>query len=295
VTRHERTARAGILFAAPAILVIVVFFFLPVIAGFGLSLTDCDIYAIASLHNLRWVGLENYARLARDPLFWTALRNTLYFVLVGGPLSVLVSLGAALLLNERWLPGRAVFRTVLFLPVVTTLVAVAVVWRYLYHPRIGPIAQILHGVGLQPIDWLGDPVWAMPAIILLAVWKNFGFNMLIFLAGLQSIPGELYEAAQLDGARAWHQFRHVTLPGLTPVLLLVGLTTFIGYLQLFGEPYVMTGGGPGNATLSLMLYTFREGFRWWNMGYAATIALVMFTLLLGIALLERRMRGQERL
>ena len=293
MTRNARAARAGLLFAAPALLVITTFFFLPVVAGFALSLTDFDIYAIASAHNLRWAGLENYARLSRDPLFWTALRNTLYFVLVGGPLSVLVSLAAALALNVRWLPGRAAFRTVLFLPVVTTLVAVAVGWRYLYHPRIGLIGQMVRAVGLQPIDWLGDPVWAMPAIILLAVWKNFGFNMLIFLAGLQSIPDELYEAAQLDGARAWQQFSHVTVPGLTPVLLLVGLTTLIGYLQLFGEPYVMTGGGPGNATLSLMLYTFREGFRWWNMGYAAAIAFLMFSLLLAITLLARRWRGSD--
>ena len=143
--------------------------------------------------------------------------------------------------------GSALFRTVFFLPVVTTLVAVAVVWRYLYHPRFGLLNQLLGAVGIGPIDWLGDPRWAMPAIILLAVWKNFGFNMVIFLAGLQTIPERLYEAARLDGAARWQQLRHVTLPMLAPTFVFVGVMTMIGYLQLFAEPYVMTQGGPADS------------------------------------------------
>ncbi len=175
-----------------------------------LSLTDFDIYAIASRHNARFVGLHNYVGLFHNPLFWTALENTLYFALVGGPLTVIVSVGAALLVNAKLVPFKAFFRTIYFVPFVTTLVAVAVVWKYLYHPRYGLLNYALSMLHIRPIDWLGDPHWAMPAIIIMAVWKNFGYNMLICVAGLQSIPEELYEAASLDGASAMQtvQVRH---------------------------------------------------------------------------------------
>ena len=277
-------------FVAPALLAIAAFFFLPVAASVLLSLTDFDIYALARLDQLRFVALANYSRLLRDARFWIALENTLYFVLVGGPLSVAVSLGAALLLNARLVRWKGLFRTIFFLPVVTTLVAVAVVWRYLYHPRHGMLNLVLGLVGLGPIDWLGDPRWAMPAIILLAVWKNFGFNMVIFLAGLQSIPERLYEAARLDGASAGQQFRYVTLPMLAPTFLFVAVVTTIGYFQLFAEPYVMTQGGPANSTLSVVLLMYEEGFRWWNMGYGAAIAFVLFAIMLLVTLLQLRLR-----
>jgi multiple sugar transport system permease protein len=264
-----------------------------VVASLLLSATDFDIYAIGNPGNLRFVGLANYGRLLADERFWTALRNTLYFVVAGGPLSVAVSLGAALLLNHRLLRGRSLFRTALFLPVVTTLVAVAVVWRYLYHPRHGLLNQLLALAGVGPIDWLGDPAWAMPAIILLAVWKNFGFNMLIFVAGLQSIPERLYEAARIDGASPWQQFRGVTLPMLAPTFLFVAVVTMIGYFQLFAEPYVMTQGGPANATLSIVLLMYEEGFRWWNVGYGAAIAFVLFGIILAATVLQLRLRGSK--
>lgn len=277
-------------FIAPALSLIAVFFFLPVVGALLLSFTDFDIYALGNLDNLRFVGLANYGRLLQDPLFWTALRNTLYFVLVGGPLSVGISLLAALLLNNRLLYWKGFFRTALFLPVVTTLVAVAVVWRYLYQPHYGLLNYGLSRLGITPIDWLGDPVWAMPAIILLAVWKNFGFNMIIFIAGLQSIPAHLYEAARIDGAGAWQQFRYLTLPMLAPTFLFVTVITMIGYFQLFAEPYVMTQGGPSNRTLSVVLLMYREGFRWWNMGYAAAVAFVLFAIILVATLIQLRLR-----
>jgi multiple sugar transport system permease protein len=273
----------------PALGVIAVFFVVPVAAALLLSFTDFDIYAVASRDRLRLVGWANYARLLDEPRFWIALRNTLYFVLVGGPLSVAVSLGAALLLGARLVRARGVFRTVFFLPVVTTLVAVAVVWRYLYHPRHGLLNHLLGLVGLGPIDWLGDPAWAMPALILLAVWKNFGFNMVIFLAGLAAIPERLYEAARLDGAGPWRRFRHVTLPMLAPTFLFVAVVTMIGYFQLFAEPYVMTRGGPASSTLSVVLLMYEEGFRWWNVGYGAAIAFVLFAMILGCTALQLRL------
>ena len=280
---------------APALSVIFVFFFLPVVAALALSLTDFDIYALGEFGNLRFVGLGNYVRLSQDPLFWVALKNTSYFVLVGGPLSVGVSLGAALLLSAGAVRFKGFFRAAFFLPVVTTLVAVAVVWRYLYHPRYGLLDYVLGLVGVDPIDWLGDPNWAMPAIILMAMWKNFGFNMVIFIAGLQNIPNTLYAAARVDGASAWQQFRYVTLPMLAPTFLLVALITMIGYFQLFAEPYVMTRGGPLNSTLSIVLFMYEQGFRWWNMGYAAAVAFVLFAIMLGLTLLQLRLsRGALR-
>jgi multiple sugar transport system permease protein len=277
-------------FVAPALALIGLFFFLPVAAALLLSFTDFDIYALGDRGTLRFVGLDNYFRLLKDPMFWIALKNTLYFVAVGGPLSVAVSLGVALLVNHRLVKFKGVLRSLLFLPVVTTLVAVAVVWRYLYHPRYGFLNYALGLVGIGPIDWLGDPRWAMPAIILMAIWKNFGFNMIIFIAGLQSIPTRLYEAATIDGADAWRQFRHITLPMLAPTSLFVTIITMIGYFQLFAEPYVMTQGGPANSTLSVALLMYQEGFRWWNMGYAAAVAFVLFICILTGTVLQLMLR-----
>jgi multiple sugar transport system permease protein len=286
----------GLWFAAPALAALALFFFVPVAASLGLSLTDFDIYAVADLANLRFAGLGNYARLFEEPVFWTALRNTAYFVAVGAPLSVGVSLGAALLLNHRLVRWKGLFRTLYFLPVVTTLVAVAVVWRFVYHPRIGLLNRALAAVGVAPVDWLGDPAWAMPAIVLLAVWKGFGFNMVILLAGLQAIPERLYEAARLDGASSAQQLRHVTLPLLAPTLSFVLLMTLIGHFQLFAEPYVMTQGGPGDATRSLVLLMYEQGFRFWSLGQAAALAFVLFALLLAVTFAARSaglLRGGE--
>ncbi|HLF96836.1 MAG TPA: sugar ABC transporter permease [Methylococcaceae bacterium] len=281
-------------FIAPALALIVAFFFVPVGLGLALSFTDFDIYALGDMRYLRFAGLENYRRLLDEPLFWIALKNTLYFVLVGGPLSVAVSLCAALLVNHPLARFRTLFRSLLFLPVVTTLVAVAVVWRYLYHPRYGFLNYALGLLGVEPVDWLGDPAWAMPAIILMAIWKNFGFNMVIFVAGLQNIPERLYEAAALDGASDARQFWHITLPMLAPTFLFVTVITLIGYFQLFAEPYVMTQGGPSNATLSVVLLMYQEGFKWWNMGQAAAIALVLFLFILAGTLLQLRLRRENR-
>jgi multiple sugar transport system permease protein len=284
---------AAWLFLAPALALIGVFFFLPVAAALLLSLTDFDIYAVASSENTRFVGLHNYVQLLKTPLFWSSLRNTFYFALVGGPLTIAVSLGAALLVNAKLVRWRSLFRTIYFTPFVTTLVAVAIVWRYLYHTRYGLLNYLLVTLGVTPIDWLGDPRWAMPAIILMAVWKNFGYNMLIFIAGLQSIPNELYDAANVDGAGPVRQFMNVTLPMLGPTLLFVGVITMIGYFQLFAEPYVMTQGGPLRSTTSVVLYMYEEGFRWWRMGYAAAIAFVLFVVILIATLVQFRIQRER--
>ncbi len=291
-----KPSTAGWVFAGPALAVIAVFFALPVLAALALSLTDFDIYALADGDNLRFVGFGNYLGLMQNPLFWQALGNTFYFVLVGVPLSIALSLGAALLLHSRLGIFKPFFRTAYFAPVVTTVVAVAVVWRYLFHTRYGLVNWALAGLGIEPVDWLGDPDWAMPTIILFAVWKNFGYNMIIFLAGLQAIPEDLYEAARIDGASRWRQFLHVTLPMLGPVMLMVAILTLSGYFQLFAEPYVMTQGGPLQSTVSVLYLMYEEGFKWWNLGNASAVAFTLFvimaTITYGLLWVARR-RGAE--
>ncbi|MBU6260225.1 MAG: sugar ABC transporter permease [Burkholderiales bacterium] len=285
----KRSGLIGWALAGPALLVIFVFFLLPVAGGLALSLTDFDLYALADLSTLRFVGLGNYVHLLGTRLFWQALGNTLYFVVVGVPLSIGLSLGAALLLNSRLARWQAFFRTALFAPVVTTVVAVAVIWRYLLHTRYGLVNEALGALGIAPIDWLGDPHWSMPAIILFAVWKNFGYNMVILLAALQAVPRDLYEAARVDGAGAWHQFSELTLPLIRPTLVMVGIMTTAGYFQLFAEPYVMTQGGPLRSTVSVLYFMYEEGFRWWNLGNASAVAFLLFVIIFALSLVLMRL------
>ena len=280
-------------FLAPALTLIGVFFFLPVAASLLLSVTDFDLYGIADPGNTRFVGFDNYARLLKTPDFWAALKNTFYFAVVGGPLTIAVSLGAALLLSSKLVRFKSVFRTIYFTPFITTLVAVAIVWKYLYHTRYGLFNYALGAIGVGPIDWLGNPHWAMPAIILMAVWKGFGYNMLIFIAGLQAIPEDLYDAAEIDGASAIRRFFSITLPMLAPTLVFVSVITMIGYFQLFAEPYVMTQGGPLRSTTSVVLLMYEEGFRWWRMGYAAAIAFVLFIVILLATLVQFRLQKDQ--
>ena len=285
--------KAGWWFVAPAVIVLGVFFFLPVLAALAMSLTDFDLYALSDSANLRFVGMQNYGRLLTEPLFWKALGNTLYFVALGVPLSICASLGSALLVNSKLARFRSFFRTVFFAPVVTTLVAVAVVWRYIFHTRYGFLNYGLSELGIGPVDWMGDPHWAMPAIVILAVWKNFGYNMIILLAALQSIPEDLYEAARIDGASGWQLFRHVTLPSLAPVLMLVSILTMTGYFQLFAEPYVMTEGGPLQSTLSVLYFMYEEGFKWWSLGRASAVAFLLFVLMFAVTALQLRIGRRE--
>ena len=279
---------AGWMFAGPALIAIAVFFVVPVAAALLMSLTDFDIYALADLRNLRFVGLDNYTALLGNALFWQALWNTVIFVVLGVPLSIGASLGAAMLLHAKVARWQGFFRTALFAPVVTTLVAVAVVWRYLFHTRYGLLNAALGSVGISPIDWLGDPAWAMPSIVLLSVWKNFGYNMVILLAALQAVPEDLYEAARLDGARRWALFRFITLPMLAPMLLVVSILTMAGHFQLFAEPYVMTQGGPAQRTVTVLYLMYEEGFKWWSLGSASAVAFVLFVIMFAITLLQLR-------
>lgn len=285
--------RAAWLLLSPALGAIALFFAVPLIAALLLSLTDFDIYALADWRNTRFVGGGNYMRLLQDPLFWKVMKNTLVFVLIGVPLTLGAALGGALLVHSKLARFRGLFRTVFFAPVVTTLVAVAVVFRYLYHPRYGLINQMLGLIGLPPIDWLGDPAWATVAITLLAVWRSFGYALVIYVVGLQSIPESLHEAAQLDGAGPWRKLKDVTLPLLAPTTRFVAVLTTVSLFQIFAEPYVMTRGGPLYATTSITLLMYQQGFRWWNLGNAAAVAFVLFALIIAATALQELWRRRR--
>jgi ABC-type glycerol-3-phosphate transport system permease component len=257
----------GIFFVLPAVSLLLVFMFFPMAVSFLISLTDLNIFSINEWTRMQFIGIENYGKILQDPVFWRALWNTLYFTGIGVPLTVLVSLLAAVALNQRTVKLKSLFRMSFFAPVVTTVVAVAVVWRWLYNPDYGVFNWFLQsGLGLKKLFWLSDPRTSLPSLILMAIWKNFGYNMVIFLAGLQTIPESQYEAARIDGASGWQCFRYITIPGLTPTLLFVFIMTTIGYLQFFAEPYVMTKGGPLDSTTSIVLYMYNQGFRFFNLG-----------------------------
>ena len=290
-------ARAAWWLLSPALAAIGLFFAVPLFAALFLSLTDFDLYGIADLGTVRFVGLGNYADLLADARFWRAVRNTLVFALLGGPATIAAALFGAILVDSKLARAKGFFRTVYFAPVVTTLVAAAVVWRAFLHPTYGPVNRILGFLGLPAIDWLGDPRWATLAIVSLSVWRTFGYCLVIFVAGLQSIPPSLYEAARLEGAGAWRLLTEITLPLLRPTTFFVAVITGVGLFQIFAEPYVITRGGPLEATTSLALLMYEQGFRWWSLGRAAAIAFLLFVLILAASALQvalRRLSPEER-
>ncbi len=274
--------------------ILVIFLFIPVLIALVLSFTNADINAIRDLHNIRFIGFDNFTRMFSDSLFWIGLGNTFYFLLVAGPVSIALSLGAALLLNVGFLKWRGLFQTLYFVPVVTTIVAIAIVWRMLYEPQIGLINHLLSFISLKGPRWLQDPVVAMPALIIMASWKNFGYNMVILLAGLQAIPSSYYEAAKIDGASDVECFWYITLPQLKPVLLFVIVMVTIGYLQFFAEPYVMTGGGPLNSTYAFVMHIYYQGFQYFNMGYASALSYVLFLFILILSWAQMRLMRDDR-
>jgi multiple sugar transport system permease protein len=277
MTRQERVGWA---FVAPVLVVTLLVLVVPTVGAFLLSMTDFDIYALASLHNLRLTPFANYQALLGEPLFWRALANTALFTALGVPSAIGASLGAALLLDAGTAGWRPIWRVVLFAPYVSTLVASALVFRYLFNTRSGLLNYGLSFLGVAPVDWLGNPHTSIPAVVLFVVWKIFGYNMVIFSAALALVPQDLHEAARLDGAGAWARFRHVTLPAIGPTLLLAILQSVANFLQIFTEPYVMTHGGPAQSTITVLYFMFNEGFAWWNLGLASAVALVLFALIL---------------
>ncbi len=241
---------------------------------------------------MEWIGLKNFDRLIGDVLFYRSLLNTLTFLLIHIPLQVAVALALALLLNTG-VRGRGLFRAIYFLPVVVSGVAVTILWQQIYSFDEGILNNILHAAGLPSVPWLVDPRVAMPSIAIMATWKNVGIYIVLFLVGLQNIPRELYEAASLDGARPFKQFLYVTLPMLNPTIVVIVVLSTIGGFSLFIEPYVLTGGGPMQSTLSGMLYIYNQAFSFGHMGYAATLGFVYALVILGVVVLQRRVIESE--
>lgn len=283
----------GWAFALPFVLIFGIFLLGPIIASLVLSFTDFGLRDLRNPLGTDFIGLDNYIQLFGDAKFLIALFNTAYFVVVGVPLTLIAGLAVAVLLDRGIRRFRTAFRVGYYLPVVTSIVAIAVVWRYVLNPDVGLVNMALGSIGVDGPDWLANPALAMPSIIAMAVWRNLGFAMVVFLAGLQTIPSSLYEAASIDGAGRWQAFRHVTLPLLRPTMLFIVVITTIGYLQLFEEPFVMTDGGPLDRTLSISMYMYRQGFQFFHQGYAAAIAYVLFILVAIVAFIQFRILRPE--
>ena len=285
MTRQERAAW---LFSAPVLAIIALVFVLPTALAMALSVTDYSIYALADWANLRFVGLGNFVDLFSTPLFWRAMGNTAIFALLGVPMAIGTSLAVALLLNDATVRWKPLWRVLLFAPYVTSIVATAVVWRFLFNERSGLINRALAAIGGAPVDWLGNPHTSIPAILIFVTWKIFGYNMIVFTAALSAVPQDLMEAARLDGAGRWSRFRHVTLPAIGPTLLLAAVMSVAGFLQIFAEPYVMTLGGPAQSTTTILYFMFDEGFKWWNLGQASAVAFVLFLIILALTIVQTR-------
>lgn len=285
---RTRRALAGWGFSLPFLLLYATFELVPVVAALGFSFTDLRSRDLLDPLAVNPVGLGNYAKLLGDEVFWQAIVNTLYFAAVSVPLTIVIGMALAIALNSGIRRMKTFFRVGYYLPVVSSIVAISVVWRYLLGHDIGLVNVMLGWFGIDGPNWLVDPFWAMPSLIAMAVWRHVGFVMVIYLAGLQAIPGELYEASSMDGASTWQRFWNITLPMLRPTTLFIVVISVIGNLQFFEEPFVMTGGGPLHRTtsISLLIYdTFGTG----QYGYAAAISYVLFVVIAILSLIQFRL------
>ena len=290
--RGAAEARAGVLLALPFVLLFAVFTAWPVLQSMFMSFTDMRISDIRTPFAVDFVGLENYRTAFADPVFRRAALNTGVFVLLGVPLTITAGLAAALALNTGVGRLRAVYRVGFYSPVITSIVAVAVVWRFLLQPGTGLVNTMLGWVGIDGPHWLGDQRTALLSLVVMAVWRNFGTSMIIFLAGLQAVDPGLHEAAALDGAGRWRRFVSITLPSIRPTMLFVLVTTSIGYLQFFEEPFVMTSGGPLNATVSASMYTYNQ-FGFGNYGVAGAMAYLTFLVIGLVTLVQFRLMREK--
>jgi lactose/L-arabinose transport system permease protein len=282
-----RLQRPGMWFVLPAALLLIVFFGYPLAMSLLQSLTS------TSGGVTTFVGLQQYARLFADPLVAKSLGNALLILVIQVPLMIALAVGLAYLLNQTWLRFRSGFRLMTFLPAVTTLVAYAVVFRVMLATDGGAVNQLLGFAGIAPIDWLNNEWWARVALIAAITWRWTGYNMVIILAGLQAIPAELYEAARIDGAGRWQIFTRIVIPQLRPALVFTIVTSTIGALQLFDENYILTGGGPNDATLTPVLYLYKVGFRQFDFGFASAIAWMLVALTAIISIVQFRLLREK--
>jgi len=290
--QNAAEARAGLLLSIPFVVLFLVFTAWPLFQSLFMSFSDMKIRDMQTPFAVNIVGFDNYAKALADPVFQQGALNTAIFVVVGVPLTMAAALAAAVALDKGITRLRSLYRVGFYTPVVTSIVAVAVVWRFLLHPQTGLINTVLGWFGIEGPNWLGDSRTALGSLIAMVVWRNFGTGMIIFLAGLQAVPWALHEAASLDGANAWQRFWNVTVPQLRPTLLFVLVTTTIGYLQFFEEPYVMTQGGPLNSTISASMVTYRQ-FGFGNYGVAGAMAYLTFVVILIVTLLQFRLTRER--
>ncbi|MBV7337044.1 sugar ABC transporter permease [Chloroflexi bacterium TSY] len=284
--RRKRDTIAGYLFLLPNLLGVLVFSLFPIGATIYLTFTEWDLASAP-----KFTGFNNFLLMVRDELFWKTLFNTFYYAFVAVPIAVFLAFWLALLINRKmW--GVLSFRLIYFLPHITLTVAAAIVWAWIYSPEFGLINYLLSQIGIDGPYWLSDSRWAMPAIIIMSNWKGIGYAMLIFLAGLQGIPQELIDAATVDGATGWQRLRHVTIPLLTPTTFFIVTTSFIGAFQGFDQFYVMTQGGPAFSTTPLVLYIYNNGFQFFKMGYATSMAAVLFLCILTITIVQWRLASR---
>jgi multiple sugar transport system permease protein len=280
--RRARDGTAAFFFLLPNLLGFLVLTAIPIVGSFGLSF-----FSWRLLDTPVAVGLGNYADLLKDDLFWKTLLNTAYFVFVKVPITVVLSLLLAVMLNRR-LVGLSFFRVVVFIPVVCSAVSVALIWQPLLD-SVGLVNRILGFLGIPAVPWITSIPWAMPSVIMVAEWKEVGYFMVIFLAGLQTIPSVYYEAARMDGAGLWREFLHITVPLISPTTFFVVVTSIIGSFQVFDITTVLTQGGPGNATNTLVMYIYQAGFRFFRMGFASAMAYMLFAIVFVFTLIQQRM------
>lgn len=275
------------LFITPAILLVLIFYIMPIVIASIISFTNMDLKSLADFSKIEFIGFTNYAKLFGDDVFLKSIGNTVFFVLLGVPLVVFYSFSIALLINYRDSKFFSLIRAVFYMPSVTNIVAVAVVFLYMYNPSFGLLNFLLGKIGIGPINWLlGGPIISKISLIILAAWRASGLNMIIFLAALKGVPKEYYEAARIDGAGSFKQLVKITLPQLSYSIVFVSITTVIAWLQFFDEPMIMTEGNPLNATLSVVLFIYRNGFKFNKFGYSATASLVLFAGVMIITLLQ---------
>ncbi len=270
------------LYLLPVVVILVTFHVLPIFYSLIVSFYDWDL-----IGKPEYIGTGNYSRLFDDPMFYKSIWNTIYYAIISVPLSIFCSLGIALLLNNP-ISGIGIYRTIYFIPVITSINAVAIVWNFIYNPDFGLLNKILAVFAIEPRTWLQDPFWAMPCIIFMSVWKGLGYNVIIFLAGLQNIPRHLYEAARIDGASRWQQFRHITWPLLTPTTYFIFVISSIGSFQVFAQVYMMTPrGGPLKSTMVIVYYLYRKAFEQFEFGYALAAAFILFIITFSVTLFNK--------
>lgn len=285
---NRRATLVGWSFILPNFLGFAIFTLIPVLAALALAFMDWDSFSAPE-----FIGIKNFQRLFADQTFWIALQNTAVYAFGHIPLTLVISLGLAMILNQK-LKGIGFFRVAVFFPYITSLVAVAVVWNMMFNPTSGPINQFLHAIGIaDPPGWTTSTAWAMPAVIITSVWRDMGYYMVLYLAGLQSIPSELYEAAEMDGANAWQRFWNVTVPSLRPTTFFVTVMLTVASFKVFDLIVVMTDGGPGRSTTVLSQLIYREGIAEGNFGYSSAISLVLFLIVLTVTVVQFKIQQRQ--